>query len=214
MFHAVSLTHGTVGSQVRQRLSRAGTFQPAHGPMYQINDSPPRIPHTAVMSETLTPDAATAPTPDLSKARSPGLLRRLATMLYDLMLLVGVVVVAAAVFYTAFSVLTGRDSITGVARVVFQLYLLVVIAAYYIYFWTGGRQSLGMRSWRTLLLRADGSELGWTDALRRLAFAALTLLPLGAGLLWVLFDRDGLAWYDRLSGTRPVLAAKPARKRR
>ncbi len=151
--------------------------------------------------------------PDLHHARAPGLARRLATILYDLLLLFGVVVVAAALFYTGFKLITGGDTITGVGRTLFQLYLLAVIVGYYVYFWTGGRQTLGMRSWRTRLLRADGGPLTAGDALRRLVLAALTLLPAGAGLLWVLFDRDGLAWYDRLSRTRPVLTAKPPRKR-
>jgi uncharacterized RDD family membrane protein YckC len=151
--------------------------------------------------------------PDLHHARAPGLARRLATMLYDLLLLFGVLVVAAALFYTGFKLITGGDTITGVGRTLFQFYLLAVILGYYLYFWTGGRQTLGMRSWRTRLLRADGGPLGVGDALRRLTLAALTLLPAGAGLLWVLFDPDGLAWYDRLSRTRPVLTAKPPRKR-
>jgi len=49
------------------------------------------------------------------------------------------------------------------------------------------------------------------DALRRLAFATLTLAPAGLGLWWVPLDRDGLSWYDRLSRTRPVLTARPGR---
>lgn len=145
---------------------------------------------------------------DLSGARAPGLLRRLATMTYDLLLLFGVVVVAAAVFYTLFSVVSGSDNIAGAARLLFQAYLLAVIAGYYVYFWTGGRQTLGMRAWRTRLLRADGENLTAMDALRRLGLAVLTLAPAGVGALWVLFDRDGLAWYDRLSGTRPVLTVR------
>lgn len=178
--------------------------------MQQVNDNRRLHAHTGRMIDTLT--TAAGPAADLGQARVPGLLRRLATMVYDLMLLVGVLVVAAAVFYTLFNLLTGSEAIAGPAQLLFQAYLLAVIGSYYVYFWTGGRQTLGMRSWRTLLLRADGGVPTAADALRRFAFAALTLLPLGAGLFWVLFDRDGLAWYDRLSGTRPVLAAKRKRK--
>jgi len=54
--------------------------------------------------------------PDLHHARAPGLARRLATMLYDLLLLFGVLVVAAALFYTGFKLITGGDTITGVGR--------------------------------------------------------------------------------------------------
>ena len=36
----------------------------------------------------------------------------------------------------------------------------------------------------------------------------LAALPLGLGYLWMLFDRDGLTWHDRLSHTRLVLVEK------
>lgn len=147
----------------------------------------------------------------LKRARPPGLVRRLATMLYDLMLLFGVLVVAAALFYTPFY-LSGSEIIAGPARLAFQVYLLAVIVLYYWYFWTSGRQTLGMRAWRIRLVRQDGADLSGTDALRRLGFGAVTLAPLGIGLLWMLFDPNRLTWYDRLSGTRPVLIAQSKRK--
>ena len=160
----------------------------------------------------------TAPSPaiapeQMNRARPPGLARRLATMVYDLMLLFGVLVVAAALFYTPFH-LGGSESISGPARLVFQAYLLAVIVLYYWYFWTGGRQTLGMRAWRMRLVRDDGTDLSGTDALRRLVFAAITLAPLGIGLFWMLFNRARLTWYDGLSGTRPVLLAQRKRKGR
>jgi uncharacterized RDD family membrane protein YckC len=154
---------------------------------------------------------------ELARASIPGLLRRLATMLYDLMLVCGVLVMAAALFVIPIQTITGaaaggETTIGGPLRLVFQAWLLTVILIYFGYFWSHGRQTLAMRAWRTRLIRDDGADLTGTDALRRLAFATVTLLPLGAGVLWVLFDRDGLAWYDRLSGTRPVLLAKPSGK--
>ncbi|MCF7992323.1 MAG: RDD family protein [Thiohalocapsa sp.] len=149
---------------------------------------------------------------DIARARVAGLMRRLATMLYDLTLVFGVVVVAAAVFIIPYQLLSGQQQIDGVIQILFQVYLLAVIAYYYLYFWMRGRQTLGMRAWRTILVRDDGGELTATDALRRLAFAVITLAPVGIGLFWVLFDRDGLSWYDRLSRTRPVLLAAPRKK--
>jgi uncharacterized RDD family membrane protein YckC len=153
--------------------------------------------------------------PDLSRARAPGLVRRLATMTYDLILLSSVLFMAAALFVLPLLWLTADEPgsslspLTGLPMLALQLYLLAVIVLYYVYFWTGGRQTLGMRAWRTLVLRADGEPLSALDALRRLAFAALTLAPAGLGLWWMLFDHDGLTWYDRLSHTRAVLTAKP-----
>ncbi|TVQ92116.1 MAG: RDD family protein [Chromatiaceae bacterium] len=147
---------------------------------------------------------------DLSQACGPSLLRRLATMAYDLMLLAAVLVIAAALPTIAVGPLTGGDLTGGPGQLLFRLYLLGVILLYYGYFWTGGRQSLGMRAWRVLLVRADGGPLTLIDALRRFGFAALTLAPAGIGLWWVLFDRDGDTWYERLSQTRSVLLAKAA----
>jgi uncharacterized RDD family membrane protein YckC len=149
------------------------------------------------------------PMPDLSQARAPGLLRRLAVMIYDLLLLGAVLIAAAFVYTLPAETLFAADLTEGSARLGFRVYLLAVIIAYYVYFWSGGRQTLGMRTWRLLILRDDGEPLRTTDALRRLGWALLTLAPAGLGLWWLLFDRDGLAWYDRLSGTRPVLVRRP-----
>lgn len=147
---------------------------------------------------------------DLSQSRGPGLLRHLAAILYDLLLVAAVVIAAAFVYTILVQSLTGADLTQGVARLLFQLYLLAVILGYYLYFWTAGRQTLAMRAWRLLILREDGSPLSAVDALRRIGFAILTLAPAGLGLWWLLFDRDGLTWYDRLAGTRTLLLRKGA----
>jgi len=145
---------------------------------------------------------------DLTHLRSPGLLRRLAAIVYDLLLLSAIIIAAAFVYTIAAQSLTGADLTQGLARLGFQLYLLAVILAYYLYFWTQGRQTLAMRAWRLLILREDGKPLQALDALRRLGFAVLTLAPAGLGLWWMLFDRERQTWYDRLAGTRMLLTRK------
>ncbi|ESQ14610.1 MAG TPA: RDD family protein [Chromatiaceae bacterium] len=168
-------------------------------------------------NQTSTPLRAEA----LERARVPGLLRRLASILYDLMLVSSILVVAAALFVIPALLITGnaategplQPGIGGIGRIALQVWLLAVLLAYYGYFWSQGRQTLAMRAWRIRLVRDDGAELSIADAMRRLLFAGVTLLPFGAGLLWVLFDPNGLAWYDRLSHTRPLLLAKPASNR-
>ncbi|MEA1048665.1 RDD family protein [Lamprobacter modestohalophilus] len=148
---------------------------------------------------------------DLSQTQGPGLLRRLAAILYDLLLVASVLFAAAFVYTILVQSLTGADLTQGVAGFLFQLYLIAVIVGYYLYFWTAGRQTLAMRAWRLLILREDGSPLSSVDALRRIGFAILTLAPAGLGLWWMLFDRDRLTWYDRLAGTRTLLLSKGAR---
>lgn len=160
------------------------------------------------------PATSSAPASNpLENAVSPGLLRRLAIMTYDLLLLIGVVVLAATLAVIPIQTLIGINLSEGLPRLGFQLYVLLVIALYYLYFWTHGRETLGMRTWRVGLYREDGRDLGFADALRRLLFATLTVIPAGIGLFWVLFDRDGRSWYDRLSGTQLVLRRKPTKSR-
>jgi len=67
-----------------------------------------------------------------------------------------------------------------------------------------------MASWRLRVEREDGNLLGWGDTLRRLGWSLLSLLPLGLGYLWIVFDPLRRAWHDRLSGTRVVVLPKSA----
>lgn len=149
----------------------------------------------------------------LKQARAPGVARRMLSALYDLMLISSVLVLATALVTLPYQVLLGGDLTQGVPRMVFQVYLLGVCVLYYLYFWSNGRQSLGMRAWRLQLVRMDGLALGWRDALRRLGFTLLCMAPAGIGLWWAWLDSDRLAWHDRLSGTRLVMLAKPKAQR-
>jgi uncharacterized RDD family membrane protein YckC len=151
---------------------------------------------------------------DIAQARTPGLLRRLAAMLYDLILLFGMLLLAVTVVIIPYQALEGgafpRE---GWLYHLHQIYLLCVAGGYYLFFWSRGGQTLGMRAWRFRLVRDDGGPPRLRDALRRLLWAVLTLAPAGVGLLWMLLDRAGLAWYDRLSHTRPVMTAVPGSER-
>lgn len=137
-----------------------------------------------------------------------GLLRRLAAMLYDGLLLIGVLMVATALFLP----LTGGEAVVSgsnpVLEWVYRAALLALIVGFFGVFWTIRGQTLGMASWRLRVEREDGTLLGWSDTARRLGWALVSALPLGLGFLWVLFDPERRAWHDRLSGTRVVVLPK------
>lgn len=154
-------------------------------------------------------------TVDITQVRAPGLLRRLAAILYDAALLIGVLMVAVTLLVIPYALLIGEPfpHEDPVHRLALQGYLLLVIGSFFTFFWARGGQTLGMRAWRIRVLRDDGEALTWRDAWRRFFTAILALAPLGLGLFWMLFDREGLAWHDRLSNTRLVMLAKPRRRR-
>lgn len=134
---------------------------------------------------------------------SPGFPRRLAAIFYDLILLLAVLFVAS---FLALMVNGGTPVQSG--NPFYTAYMLLVTFLFYAWFWVHGGQTLGMRAWRLRVLRDDGQPLTWGDATRRFLCALLSLLPAGLGFLWSLFDKEGLAWHDRLSGTRLTLVSE------
>ena len=131
-----------------------------------------------------------------------GLGRRLLVMFYDGFLLVGVWFVAGIPFV----MFVGPNTIQThvVVRFIFQGYLLLATYIFFAWFWTHGGQTLGMRTWKVKLCGLDDRPVSWRQATGRYLASLLSLACLGLGFLWVLFDRDKLAWHDRLSSTHLV----------
>ena len=123
--------------------------------------------------------------------------RYLASMFYDALLVTGLLVTATAIAM-AFN---GGQFILP-ENPVFFLYLELVVFAFFGYFWTHGGQTLGMLAWKYRLVRKDGRQVTWRDAILRYLAATFSLLVFGIGFWWKLFDPQELTWHDRLSGTR------------
>lgn len=134
----------------------------------------------------------------------PGLPRRLGAMFYDSLLLLALLMMLSYPYVW----LTGGDKPGLIVRTLYQLYLLVICFFYYAGFWVRGGQTLGLRTWRMKLVSNDGGQITWAMALKRFVYALLSLICLGLGFLWVLHDRDKLAWHDRWSGTKLIQLPK------
>ncbi|MEO7743117.1 MAG: RDD family protein [Usitatibacter sp.] len=138
--------------------------------------------------------------------RAASLTRRLASGLYELLLLVALVFIATLPFSYLFG-----DATHGWRRHLLQAWVVIVMAAYFTWFWTRGGQTLPMKTWRFRVVRADGAPLSGARALHRYALAVLGFLALGLGFLWALVDRDGQFLHDRLAGTALVDSRSPDR---
>jgi uncharacterized RDD family membrane protein YckC len=128
---------------------------------------------------------------------TPGLPRRLASMVYEAVLLFAVAFFAAWVFFFASG---GRDASSGALRYELQLFIAAVFAAYFLWCWLRGGQTLAMKAWRIRLV-----DLSPGKALVRLLLA-FVLVPTGISMVWALFDRDRQFLHDRVAGTRLVVA--------
>ena len=136
---------------------------------------------------------AAAPVP------AAGLLLRLASMVYEALVVLAVLLAAGLAF-----LLLIPDAATGPWRPVFQAYLAGAVGLYLTWFWTHGGQTVAMRAWKIRVVRADGAALEWRRACLRCVLAAPSIGIAGAGVLWSLFDRDRQFLHDRLAGTRLV----------
>jgi uncharacterized RDD family membrane protein YckC len=131
--------------------------------------------------------------------RAPGLGRRLASALYDVLMVAALLLVATFPFLAAMG-----DSTSGWRRHVLQLWVVAVAGGYFTWFWTHGGQTLPMKTWKLRLVRWDGAPVSVGRALHRYLLAVLGLLALGLGFLWALVDRDRQFLHDRLAGTALV----------
>ncbi|MFO1432341.1 MAG: RDD family protein [Candidatus Competibacteraceae bacterium] len=113
--------------------------------------------------------SVTSEPPRLWKA---GLLRRLAAISYDSLLLLAVLFIATVL------VLPLNGGVAIRHNPFFSSYLFVVCFLFYGWFWTHGGQTLGMRAWKLRLQRRDGGVVTWWQALARFLLACLWLLPL------------------------------------
>lgn len=126
-----------------------------------------------------------------------GLPRRIGAILYDILILLGIVF-AAALPLPLLDGLVGEQSW---ALFVKRFYLLLVIFIYFGGFWSHGGQTVGMKAWRIQVTSADGSSVTWSRALIRFLSGLLSVASLGMGFLWALTNRERAAWHDRLSST-------------
>ncbi|HAD32473.1 MAG: hypothetical protein CMH20_07695 [Methylophaga sp.] len=124
-------------------------------------------------------------------------------MMYDSMLLVSVLLVAAAVAVA----LNGGEAI-GANNPFFFVYLLGVAFIFYGWFWTHGGQTLGMRAWRVYLISGQNTGINWQQAFLRFMVGLFSWLPLGLGYWWLWLSPDKLSWHDIASGSYLVYSPK------
>lgn len=158
---------------------------------------------------------------------TPSLRRRMSSMLYESMLLFGVLFMSGWLFST---LLQQRHALY--LRHALEGWLFLVLAIYFVWFWTHGGQTLAMKTWRFRVVDREGQPLRLGRALLRFVLAWLWILPglalasLARGQAWLLvlipaanlllwamtsrLDAQGQFLHDRLAGTRLVdITAQP-----
>jgi uncharacterized RDD family membrane protein YckC len=135
------------------------------------------------------------------------LIRRLAAMVYDSLLVFACLVMLAII---STSYLGGKSVYAGgqIYVYVYNVLRFAIIFLFFVLYWSRSGRTLGMQSWRLQLNTMDGGKVDMKTATIRFFAAILSWLPFGLGFLWSLWDKDKLTWHDRISKTRIVYHPK------
>ena len=145
---------------------------------------------------------------------SPFLLRRLAALTYDILLVLPLIMACVALVMGARTLLGLGPADDGTVQLdanLVRLVALLTAMAFFCWFWLKNGQTLGMQAWRIKLVTFAGAAPGFGQVIARGLGAALSAACLGLGYLWCLVDRNGYYWHDYLSRTRLVLL--PSKKK-
>lgn len=123
--------------------------------------------------------------------------RRLLATVVDISLIVGASLAASIAAASNAKALPAPR----VAELLAAAALLIVAALYKVLFSTLATATPGMRYAGITLSTFTGQRATREQRCRRLSALLLSLLPVGLGVMWCVFDDEHLSWHDRLSRT-------------
>jgi uncharacterized RDD family membrane protein YckC len=180
-------------------LPPAATVDPPAPPAWMRSELPamtPAITLDALPQEELLEEPAPQPAPAPEIELAP-LNRRLLAVVVDCTLIAAALVAAATMAAPSFSEPPGVRAVELGA----VLALLAVGGAYYAGFLTLARATPGMKYADIEFATFSGFTATRAQRCRRLMAMLVSVLPLGLGVVWALFDDGHLTWHDRLSKT-------------
>lgn len=142
-----------------------------------------------------------------------GLMRRLCAMLYDGLLSIAILMLGGAIAIGVRVAISGAEAATtdpmaAAHGLLLQLWLVLLLSAFFVFFWRRNGQTLGMQAWRLQVRNRDGSMLTVKQCLLRLAGGLMSWACLGLGYWLALFSPTKTSWSDRLSNSECVLLPK------
>ena len=170
------------------------------------------------------------PAPLAADGQAPRLRRRMACFVYEGVLLFGVVMFAG-LFYG----IVTRQTHALIGTTGLRAFLFVVLAVYFVYFWSRGGRTLAMQTWHMRLVTREGLPVRPVRALCRYVLAWLWFVP-ALATVWLSGIKGGwpitgvlmagmlvyaaLSWlhpqrqflHDVLCGTRLISWQPPVRK--
>jgi uncharacterized RDD family membrane protein YckC len=109
----------------------------------------------------------------LKSLPAPTIKRRIALNLYEMLVLFGVLAFTFLVPHLIIGVLF---EVTA-SSAILMAHMYLVLAFYFMWYWTKTGQTLAMQTWRIQMVSADGAIMKRSQALMRFAIGSLWLIP-------------------------------------
>lgn len=132
--------------------------------------------------------------------QAPNLGRRIASMAYESLLLLGVL----SVFFLLPHVILGIGFSIALPGWMLIIHVFILLGCYFVWYWQHGGQTLAMQTWKIKISTPSGAKPSLAQLILRYALSWPGLVFLGVGIFWALIDPDRQFLHDRLAGTRLI----------
>lgn len=147
---------------------------------------------------------------------APGILRRVASAFYDLMLCLALLMVLTLLYQQgALRMIYGSDTLQAMSDAgtldrdpFLSMLIIIAIYGFFSLFYTLRGQTLGMQAWRMRVEQLDGTSITWRQAINRVSISLVSWLCGGLGIWWAIWDKQSRTWADIVSGTRTIVLPK------
>lgn len=134
-----------------------------------------------------------------NKFTYPGIFSRLMSFTYDIFLVAALWFLFGFIFLGLYKLIVADNDYFPPP--IGAMILLLTTAGYYVYFWSNGRNTLGMSTWSHEIVDDQGGKLSKKSAFQR--FLLYTLLS-ALGMLWIIFDKENKCLPDKILGLKVV----------
>jgi len=153
--------------------------------------------------------------PDSINYAPVSLVKRLLAIIYDLVLLTAICFSIAVIvsIFTTF-IMNNGNAITEehpfyiMNQIIMLSTIFISGFLFYVWFWTHGGQTLGMKTWMLRLVSENGQAISKKQAATRALVAVLSWCVFGLGFLWCFIDSRKRTWHDILSSSYLVQLEK------
>jgi len=121
--------------------------------------------------------------------------RRIASILYDSVLIVALLIVMSLPFIS-FDI---QENIF--LKITIQFYFYLIIQYFFVWFWVNSSGTLGMKSWKIKIVDIKGNKITYKKAIIRFNIAIISILIFGFGFIMSIFRKDKKCLHDIISKT-------------